>query len=212
VFLPLVDILRCVQAHADTWLVASITRAEGREVITGTLGCPICMAEYPIRDGVVYFGEGIARAAACRPDEDEAVRLAAALDLTEPRVVAVLHGEWGAHAPILRGVSPAQLLLVNPPEGVTSGDGVSIVIAESAPFAYASVNAVAIGSGASDAMRGSLETILRGDGRMFGRIDTPIPPGFTELARDDEVWVAERPRAEVGTPPIMPTRRIRKDF
>lgn len=206
-FLPLVDILRCVRPHTDTWLVASITRAEARDVIEGTLGCPVCMAEYPIRDGIVYFGESIERATTSDPDEAEAVRLAAALDLTDPRMVAVLHGEWGAQAQILRGLTPAQLLLVNPPTGVTGGDGISIVVAESAPLAYGSVNAVAIGSDASDAMRRSLETSLRGDARMFGRFDSPIPAGFNELARDDQVWVAERPRGEVGTPPIRLTRK-----
>ena len=209
-FLPLIDILRCVRPHADTWLVASITRADQRDVLAGTLGCPICMAEYPIRDGVVYFSEGVARASSAERDENQALRVAGALDLTDPRMIAVLHGEWGALAPILRGLSPAQLLLVNPPEGITSGDGVSIVVAESAPLAYASVNAVAIGTHASDAMRETLEASLRADGRMFGRLETAIPSKLRELARDDEGWVAERPRGEVGSPPIMPIRRTQR--
>ena len=55
------------------------------------------------------------------------MRLAAALDLTDPRMVAVLYGAWGALAPVMRGFSPAHLLLVNPPAGIVSGDGVSVV-------------------------------------------------------------------------------------
>jgi hypothetical protein len=69
VFLPLIDRLRCLNAHQDTWLVASIDRVDDRDVLEGTLGCPICSAEYPIREGTVWFGE--AAAAASRSASDE---------------------------------------------------------------------------------------------------------------------------------------------
>src|SRR4051812_41652665 len=119
-FIPLVDILRCVNPHPETWLVASIERAEDRFIIEGTLGCPTCLAEYPVRDGVVYFSERPASTSSLPPNESEAMRVAAALDLTEPRMTAVLHGSWGAHAQFVRGFSPAQLILLNPPAGTTS--------------------------------------------------------------------------------------------
>ena len=107
-FIPLVDILRCVNPHNETWLVASIERAEDRFIIDGTLGCPTCLAEYPIRDGIVYFTERVPSDANVQPDEGEAMRLAAALDLTEPRMTALLQGTRGAHAQLIRGFSPAQ--------------------------------------------------------------------------------------------------------
>ena len=78
------------------------------------------------------------------PSSADALRLAAALDLTDARMTAILHGSWGAHASILRGLSPAQMLLVNPPTGVTSGDGISIVRAPVAPVAAAWADAVAL--------------------------------------------------------------------
>src|SRR5512140_104168 len=96
--IPLVDALRCIRPHEDTWLVASIDRAEDRDIIEGTLGCPSCLAEYPIHDGVVHF-DAVARPAYRAPTEDDALRLAAALDLVDPRTTAVLHGSWGAYAP-----------------------------------------------------------------------------------------------------------------
>ncbi|MGH7617800.1 MAG: hypothetical protein ACREPM_11270, partial [Gemmatimonadaceae bacterium] len=89
-FTPLVDTLRCPNAHDETWLVASIERAEERDIREGTLGCPVCLAEYPIRDGIVRFAD-VTLPALEAPREDDAVRLAAALDLTEPRMTAVLH-------------------------------------------------------------------------------------------------------------------------
>ncbi len=198
-FTPLVDILRCPNAHEDTWLVASIERSEERDIREGTLGCPVCLAEYPIRDGVVRFADIAPSPAATQRDED-AVRLAAALDLTDARMTAVLQGVWGALAPIVRGMSPAQLLLVNPPLGIASGDGVSIVHAASAPLARGSADAVAFDASASEGMIGSLVASLKGGGRMLGPAGSPLPDGVTELARDDDVWVALLAPGAVSSP------------
>jgi uncharacterized protein YbaR (Trm112 family) len=207
VFIPLVDQLRCPNAHADTWLVASIDVAVNRDIVTGTLGCPQCLAEYPIRDGIVYFAE-VTRLPFRAPVEEEAMRVAAALDLTEARMTAVLQGSWGAHAPIIQGVSPAQMLLVNPPEGIVSGDGISIVVADSAPVAIGSANGVAVDASATDAMVASLQRALRGGGRMLGVAEMAVPSDLVELARDDDVWVA-RLDAAPSSGPIPITRRAR---
>jgi hypothetical protein len=187
--------------------VASIDVAVNRDIVTGTLGCPQCLAEYPIRDGIVYFAE-VTRLPFRAPVEGEAMRVAAALDLTEARMTAVLQGSWGAHAPIIQGVSPAQLLLVNPPEGIVSGDGISIVVADAAPVAVGSANGVAIDASATDAMIASLRLALRGGGRMLGVAAMAVPSDFAELARDDDVWVA-RLEATPSSGPIPITRRAR---
>jgi uncharacterized protein YbaR (Trm112 family) len=206
-FTPLVDILRCPNAHEETWLVASIDRAEDRDILDGTLGCPICLAEYPIRAGVVRFAEVVAPAS-IPAHEHDAVRLAAALDLTDARMTALLHGAWGALAPILRGESPAQLLLVNPPAGISSGDGVSIVTAETAPVARGSVDAVAVGRDASDAMIASLVASVKAGARVVGPIARALPEGLTELARDEEIWVAQIETAAASRPvPIVRAAR-----
>ena len=209
-FIPLVDILRCVNPHEETWLVASIERAEDRFIIDGTLGCPICLAEYPIRDGVVYFTEAEIQSGSVSPEEPEAMRLAAALDLTEPRKTALLQGSRGAHAHLIRGFSPAQLILLNPPRGSTSGDGVSVIVSEKVPLAQQSVDAIAVDdsfrleeSGAT-----TLPALKRG-GRLLAPVSTPVPNGFNELARDDDVWVAQVDDREIVSAPILPTRRAR---
>jgi hypothetical protein len=206
VFLPLIDRLRCLNGHEDTWLIASIDRADARDVLAGTLGCPVCSAEYQIRDGVVYFGDAPA-AADTLPSSNEALRLAAALDLTDGRMTAILHGAWGAHASILRGLSPAQFLLVNPPAGISSGDGVSIVRAPIAPVAPGWADAAAADRGADAAMVESLRASLRGGGRLLATLDADVPPGFVELARDAEVWVAQLDPAAVAGVPVGISRR-----
>jgi hypothetical protein len=207
VFLPLIDRLRCLNAHEDTWLVASIDRAEERDVLEGTLGCPICSAEYRIRGGVAWFGDAPV-ADDETPSPAEALRLAAALDLTDGRMTAILHGSWGAHASILRGLSPAHMLLVNPPMGVTSGDGISIVRAPIAPVAPAWADAAALDrSPEGGAMAESIRAALRGGGRLLARADAEVPAGFSELARDADVWVAQLYAGAVAGAPVAISRR-----
>src|SRR6185503_4957152 len=203
--IALVDMLRCPRTHDETWLVASIDRAERGDIVDGTLGCPICMTEYPIRDGIVWFDDDAPRPPSAAPNEAEATRLAAALDLTDPKMVAVLHGHWGAHAPLLPGLTPAPILLVNPPADIVTGDGVSIVVANRAPLARASVDAVAMAE-ASNEMAGSLVASLRAGRRMLAPASMSVPPNFTELARDNDVWVAQLDAQFVTSAPIMPLR------
>ena len=211
-FIPLVDSLRCIAGHEETWLVASIERSEERDIRDGFLGCPICYAEYPIREGIVYFGVDPAAAIAtempARIAEDDAVRLAAGLDLTDPRMVAVLFGSWGAYAPLVRGFSPAHLLLVNPPAGISSGDGVSVVRTGTvAPIARGSMDAMALDSGASPEMTESLLASLRAGGRITGPVEVALPADAAELTRDHRIWVAERSVA--ATSPLISLRRAR---
>ena len=212
-FIPLVDSLRCVAGHEETWLVASIDQAEERDIRHGFLGCPICYAEYPIRDGIVYFGVDPARVTPLpmsqhAPADDDALRLAAALDLTDPRMVAVLHGAWGALAPVIRGYSPAHLLLVNPPAGIASGDGVSVVrTASVAPIGRGTMDAVALDTGASEGLIASLIVTVRGGGRIAGPIELSLPGDTTQLTRDDRLWVAER--SAEATSPLVALRRAR---
>jgi uncharacterized protein YbaR (Trm112 family) len=209
-FTPLVDTLRCPRVHDDTWLVASIDRAVDRDILEGTLGCPKCEAEYAIRDGIVHFAE-VERSAFIPPSEAEATRLAAALDLTDPRMTVVLFGAWGAHAPLVSAIAPVQLILVNPPDGIVSGDGISIVLAESPPLAIASMDGAAVDAGAGDAVAAALRATLKGGRRMVGPAALPLPAFLEELARDDDVWVARLEPGAVTSAPVIPTLRRRTE-
>lgn len=206
-FVPLVDILRCTRPHADTWLVASIDRADGRYIVDGTLGCPTCRAEYPIRNRIAFFSAPRPSAARIQPDETSAVRVAAALDLTDARMTALLHGSWGVHAQLIVGVSPSQLLLLNPPDEVVVGDGVSGIVSDVAPLAAGSVSAAAIDAPITPALLKSLLRSLRAKGRLLGPTALAVPDGFTELARDADVWVARLDAAVTESAPIPLTRR-----
>ena len=117
------------------------------------LGCPSCLRRVSDSSTVSCVRRRATPAPSSRPTRREATRLAAALDLTDPRMTALLHRRVGrACAADSRSMSPAQLLLVNPPDGIVSGDGVSIVLANTAPLATASMDAVAVDALVSDAV------------------------------------------------------------
>ena len=79
-FIELVDALRCPVSHEESWLVASATQTDARHIVDGLLGCPVCQAEYPIRQGVADFrratqGEMRAAGEASPSSEDERTRV-----------------------------------------------------------------------------------------------------------------------------------------
>ena len=195
-FIELVDVLRCLNAHEETWLVLAAERMKGRDVIDGVLGCPICHAEYPISAGVAHFGRSApAETHSVPPDENETLRLAALLDLTDARGYALLVGETGIHAPRLRDFSDVQLLLVDPPPGIRMGDGISGLTttpAPALPLAAGSARGVALDDKIQPERLQSALEVLTAGGRIVAPIALPIPSGVTELARDDRHWVAER--------------------
>lgn len=190
-FIELVDRLVCPHEHERSWLVAAMDEVRDRDIVRGTLGCPVCRAEFPVENGIVRFAD-VALPPARHADSDDAVRLAAALELTDARLVAVLHGRWGELGPLVRTVSPAQLLLVNAPAQVSHEHGLSLLRAATSPIGPATVDALALDDRDDRAMRVSLLDALRPGGRVLARVAVPVPEGVQEIARDADVWVGEK--------------------
>jgi len=44
-FSELVDVLRCPRPHEESWLVLAAHRLDGRDIMAGVLGCPVCHAD-----------------------------------------------------------------------------------------------------------------------------------------------------------------------
>ena len=203
-FIELVDSLRCPNAHDETWLVLAARRVADRDIIEGTLGCPVCHAEFPIVDGVARLDGGTPRLTVSdsAPNEDAALRLAAQLDLTDPRGYAVLVGALGVHGPLIATMTDVQLLLTDPPPGIGMGRGLSGIttVAGSArlPLAPASARGVALDVSASPELVLASVAVLRPGGRLVAPVSLSLPEELTELARDDEVRVAERATATSG--------------
>ena len=212
VFVELIDQLRCPHSHEDCWLVASSELTEGRDIVEGVLGCPVCRAEYPIVGGIARFSGHTLPAGAPTPDETEAMRLAALLDLADrPPGYVVLIGHLGAHARILQRFTEVHLLLVNPPAEVSVGQGVSGLTTDRLlPLAAGGAYAIAFDDRTPADMALSAVDTVRPGGRIVGPSSMLPPPGVTELARDDRTWVAERTAAQSTRPLSIQPHRARR--
>lgn len=214
-FVELVDRLRCVRAHEDSWLVLAARRTVDRHVMDGLLGCPICRAEYPIRDGVADFRADAtlqgahADASPAAPTEEEVVRLAALLSLADVRAPVVLAGGWQPLVAALADAVPASYLVVNPTAALDGREELSALHAAGAlPLADGSVHGVALDASTADdvgLVAGAVRA-LRPRGRLVAPVSLALPAGLRELARDARHWVAERDEAAPASRPV-PLRR-----
>jgi len=209
VFIEFVDALRCLRPHESMWLVAAPDRMVGRHIVSGTLGCPVCRAEYPVVDGVAYFGAEPGEPAAARADSSPpanpelVLRAAALLGLADGGGTAVLGGTWSAAATGLLDLAAVHYLLLDPPYPARAGDGMSVIrTAGALPLAAACVRGVALDEATAGApVPESAVRALRPGGRLVAPAGAPLPPGVRELARDPRHWVAER-----EAPPSPPVR------
>ena len=202
-FIELVDALRCPRTHEESWLVLAAIRIEARHIRDGALGCPVCHAEYPIRDGIADFRLDRAPDAS-RPEravdadidsiqDVSADQLAALLGLGDASGFVVLVGTWGGRADALLDLEPMPpLLLLDPPDGVAVVPGVSGVRSgPSLPLAAGVARAVAVDD--TDTTRlDSAVHVTRPGGRIVAPAAASVPHGARELARSAAVWVGER--------------------
>jgi hypothetical protein len=193
-FIELVDTLRCPRAHEESWLVASARHMDARHIVSGTLGCPVCLTEYPIEAGVVDF-RAVATEVSSRgtaPPTDDAMRLAAMLDLSDSTGFAVLLGTWGSLAHALTSVVEPPVILVDPPGDIAGAPGISVIRCDGEiPLATGAARAIAIDEG-STSRAASAVRLARTKGRLVAPVTLSLPTGVRELARDERLWVAER--------------------
>jgi hypothetical protein len=217
-YIELVDALRCPRPHAPTWMVAAATETRARCVIRGTLGCPICEAEFALENGVVDFDtapdaapESVAPrtrsdAPAGKDAGEQTMRLAAFLDLTSAGGIIAVGGEWDAALDGLLDFTDLRALVLEPttawrprePFGAVRGGGV--------PVAASALRGVALDAGTADPSRlAAAVRALAPRGRLIAPADASLPEGVRELARDERHWVAEREAGLVSE--MVPLRR-----
>ena len=200
----LIDRLRCVATHEDSWLVAAATTTVDRNIIGGLLGCPVCGAEYAVVDGDVWYSspqDTTAAPAAGRAAPtyaDDVVRLAALIGVDERGGLYALHGAEGRFAGALGLIDAVQLILIDPPRGAEA-PAVIRGAGERIPLANGALRGIAIGS-ASERMADAAARALAPRGRLVAPVATPVPAGITVLARDASQWVGEA--GERSSPPV----------
>jgi hypothetical protein len=200
VFIELIDLLRCVRPHDETWLVASFNKISNRFVEEGKLGCPSCSAEYWIRGGLADFSAEVAlpecedeRKAASHRREELATRAGAYLDATEPGATIALGGLWAYAAQVLSEMAEVRVLALNAPNGVTESQTVGLVsVGSEIPLAAGSVLGVALDAWFPAAMIESAARVVRPGGRIVAPANFEPPSGVGIVARDDRYWVAQK--------------------
>ena len=115
--ITLTDHLTCPRCGPSAGLILLMEQAAGRRVVTGSLGCPSCRTQYPIRRGVCEFaqGQGQGHGTGTGTGTGTAgagLRVAALMELGEGSGFVVLDGplalrvaeELRAHAPDIEPV------------------------------------------------------------------------------------------------------------
>jgi hypothetical protein len=193
VFIEIVESLRCARSHAESQLVVAAGRVVDRHIIDGTLGCPVCGAEFKIVDGITTFGIPARPTPPMLPDESVGLRIAAFLELTDPKGIALLCGQWGAQLDPVQRVAETPVALWNPPLKYGGEPAAVMVCDGGVPLAAGSVRAVALDGEMSAAQIASAVNAVRTGGRLIGPAAMSIPAGVNEVARDGAMWVGEKP-------------------
>ena len=199
-FIDLLDLLRCTNAHEDTWLVASFKTVSNRFVMEGTLGCPTCSAKYSIASGIADFRTAtdsfkrepwLSLTAVER--EHLATRAGAFLNLTEPGATVVMGGSWASAAQELSVMTEARVFALNPEKGVEESETVGLLrVGTEIPVAPGSVLGVALDSSFPAEILASAVKAVRPGGRIVGPTEIPPPGELLVLAHDESYWVAEK--------------------
>jgi hypothetical protein len=191
-FIELIDAIRCPADHPPSSLVAAFETITERDVISGMLGCPVCRSEFQIRNGDLWLVTTAMPSPATRPlnPEDDALRLAASLDLRTEIGFAILRGAWCALGERIVDISPTHLVLLDPPLNTPRGPGRSIIHAGgTVPFSPATAIAATIDD---DERAYALSLAVKPKGRLVGPNNIKLPRDTRELVRDDRWWVAEK--------------------
>jgi hypothetical protein len=200
VFIELIDLLRCINDHDDTWLVASFKTVANRFVLEASLGCPSCSAQYSVSGGIADFSAGLAlpsceaeRAAASHRREELATRAGAYLEATEPGATVVLGGVWAYAAQELSEMADVRVLALNAPAGVKESPTVGLLhVGSKIPVAEGSIFGVALDAWFPANIVASAMRAVRPGGRIVGPAAIPHPAELHVLAHDDRYWVAQK--------------------
>jgi len=193
-FVELLEALRCPRSHDESALVVAAGRMVDRHILDGTLGCPVCGAEFRISNGITQFEIPARPTAEESADPAVGLRLAAFLELTDAKGFAILSGVWGAQLDPVQRVSDTPCVLMNPPARY-GGEPAAVILCDALPLAALSARAAALDADMTPTQITSVVRAVRTGGRIVGPSSLPLPAGVSEVARDDTLWVGEKPGA-----------------
>jgi hypothetical protein len=194
-FIELAEYLKCPVEHEDAYLVLATGAMKGRAIRYGTLGCPVCRAEYLVVQQCVRFGPrpGLPEAPATLPAADAVHAL---IGLESPGGYVALVGSAADLAGDLASWMPnVHFVCVNAPEGATPSVTRSLVESTATiPLRNGVVRGVVLGAEypedpwAAEAAR----VTLRGQRVVVLRESVVPPSGLATLAAGQGMWVGRK--------------------
>ncbi len=192
-FIELTDHLICPADHDPQYLVLLPGEMDGRRVVTGELGCPVCGRVVRVREGVAQFGAAPVPAGSSPDLTAEA--LSAFLGLHGPGGFVALAGSVGTLGPELLVRMPGiALALVNPPAENLDTLEASVLRADRLPLKQSSMRGVVLGpefaaqaDWIADAIRATLP------GLRIVALGAEPPETVEVLGRTAGCWVGQKP-------------------
>ena len=194
-FIELAEYLKCPADHEDAFLVLATGAMKGRAIRYGTLGCPVCHAEYLVVQQAVRFGPrpdvGAATLPLPPPDAIQAL-----IGLESPGGYVALVGSAAGLAHDLSGlVRGVHFICVNAPAGVEPSVTRSLLEATATiPLRGSVVRGVVLGQEYARAawLAEGARVVLRGQ-RVVACAEGLTPPvGVTPLASGQGMWVGRK--------------------
>ena len=192
-YIEFIDLLRCTGTHEESQLVAAFSRVDDRHVIEAKLGCPVCAAEYFIRDEVAIFGDGPRDGPIADDSGAYTIRICAFLNLMPPGKTVLLAGELANPSASVAETSGARVISLNSPSPTHAVDNVAEIRAGSRiPLASRSLDGIALDEAhATPEMLVESARLLRPAGRVYLKSRVALPQQFRELAGVENEIVAE---------------------
>ena len=200
-FIELAGSLRCPGDHEQMPCIVASDEMDGRRVVRGVVGCPVCKAEHAILEGVVGFGEDPLLGAGSRSDDltveempsFDAVR--ALLDLSGPGGYVALIGSGSRLVAELSECTPGvHFVGINAPPELCETDSLSLLQSpKMIPLKDKSVRGVLVGR---EYVRSSwmdeAGRILAAGGRLVAVVDELSASGVRQLVVGQGMWVGEK--------------------
>lgn len=191
-FIELAEFLRCPEPHPEAHLVLLPGEMVARYVVTGTVGCPVCRKEYPVRKGTVAFGPPPSPGPdAPLPDPST---LRAVLGLASPGGYVVLVGSAARAAAALSALlEDVHLVGVNAPPALESSPQVSLLTAPgSIPLRSMARGVILGGEYSGPEWRSEGARVLLNGLRLVVLGDGEPTAGVTRLAGGPGIWIGEK--------------------
>ncbi len=197
-FIELTDHLRCIAGHDEQFVILLPDRMDGRRVMAGTVGCPVCGATVSVVEGAMDFGGPPPPPSSPTGLSVEAI--ITLLGLEGPGgFIALLGAAAGLADQLTARLPGARLVLINPPAGVAGSETISVIRAGRLPIKAASMRGVVVAAdhGADPVwVAAAVQAVLPGN-RVI--VEGPLAPddGLELLAQTTDLWVARKPTATV---------------